>query len=74
MSIAYDVSGGANTVEFTFGSDQNFTLRTTVRILYQVASGSNAEVIIFQLLDNADNVLVSAIAPDGTSVAQRHGK
>lgn len=69
MSITYNVAGGANTVEFNFGSDQNFTLRTTVRILYQVVSGSNAEIINFQFLDNANNILISSNAPDGTSVA-----
>ena len=34
MSIDYDVSAGTNAVEFTFGADQDYTLRTTIRILY----------------------------------------
>ena len=66
MSIAYDVSTGTNTVEFTFSADQDYSLRTTFRILYKVASGSTSEDIVFEFLDSADNVLVSATAPDGT--------
>ena len=63
MSIDYDVSGGANAVEFTFGSDQDFTLRTTVRIIYEATAGSANEDVIFELLDSMDNVLVSARGP-----------
>src|SRR5689334_4455653 len=60
MSITYNLAGGTNTVEFTFPADQNFTLRTTVRILYHVVSGSADEDINFQFLDSADNVLISS--------------
>jgi hypothetical protein len=67
MSIAYDVSGGTNAVEFTFGADQDYTLRTTVRILYQVTSGSTNEDLVLELRDSMNNVLASGTAPDGTS-------
>jgi hypothetical protein len=71
MSVAYDVSTiSENAVEFTFGADQDYTLRTTVRLLYKVVSGSNNEDIVLELRDAMDNVLVSAVAPDGTSVSQ----
>ena len=68
MSIAYDVSRGTNAVEFTFDADQDYTLRTTVRILYKVTSGSNNEDIVFELCDSTGEVLGSAVAPEGTSV------
>jgi hypothetical protein len=68
MSIAYDVSTGTNAVEFTFGADQDYSLRTTFRIIYE-ASGSTDEDLVFELRDSMDNVLVSGVAPDGTSVA-----
>ena len=67
MSIAYDVSAGTNAVEFTFGMDQDYSLRTTFRILYEVASGSANEDIVFELRDSMDNVLVTGVAPNGTS-------
>lgn len=69
MSIAYDVSIGDNAVELTFGSDQDYTLRTTVRIIYEPQAGSADEDLFFELRDGMDNVLVSALAPDGTSVS-----
>jgi hypothetical protein len=68
MSIAYDVSTGTNAVEFTFATDQDYTLRTTFRIIY-ATSGSTTEDLVFELLDSVDNVLVTGVAPDGTSVA-----
>jgi len=69
MSIAYDVSSGDNAVELTFSSDQDYSLRTTVRIIYEPQSGSTDEDLFFELRDGMDNVLVSALAPDGTSVS-----
>lgn len=68
MSIAYDVSAGTNAVEFTFGADQDYSLLTTFRIIYEVASGSNNEDLVFELRDSTGAVLGSAVAPDGTSV------
>jgi hypothetical protein len=67
MQIAYDVSGGTNSVLFTFPADQDMSLKTTFRILYKVTGGSTGEEIGFELLDSMDNVLVSATAPDGTA-------
>ena len=67
MSIDYDVSAGTNAVEFTFGADQDYTLRTTIRILYEAVSGSTDEDIVLELRDAANNVLGSGVAPDGTS-------
>lgn len=69
MSIAYDVSAGVNAVVFDLGSDQDYHLRTTFRVVYEVASGSVAETILLELLDSADGVLLSEAAPNGTSVA-----
>jgi len=70
MSIAYDVSAGTNAVEFTFGADQDYTLLTTVRIIYEVTAGSNDEDVVFELRDNTNAVLVSAVAPNGTTAGQ----
>lgn len=70
LSIAYDVSAGDNAVELTFGADQDFTLRTTVRVIYKVESGSNSEDVFLELRDSMDNVLVSDTAPDGTNAGQ----
>jgi len=67
MSIDYDVSAGTNAVEFTFPADQDYTLLTTVRILYHATSGSTAEDIVLELRDNIGTVLGSGVAPDGTS-------
>ena len=67
MSIDYDVSGGTNSVVFNFGADQDFTLRTTVRILYQATAGSTGEDVVFEFLDSANTVLVSGTAPNGTA-------
>ena len=66
MSVAYDVSGGTNAVEFTFGADQDYDLRTTVRVVYE-ASGSTNEDIVFELRDSVGMVLKSGVAPGGTS-------
>ncbi len=71
MSIDYDVSAGANAVVFTFGADQNYTLRTTVRIIYEATAGSPDEDVVFQLLDASNTVLVSATAPNGTATGQQ---
>src|SRR5262245_33923367 len=38
MRVDYDVSAGPNSVVFDFGSDQDFTLSTTIRIRYKVLS------------------------------------
>ena len=70
MSVQYDLSAGTNAVEFTFGSDQDFTLRTTIRINYKVTGGSNNEDLVVELRDAANNVLVSGVAPGGTGVGQ----
>lgn len=70
MSIAYDVSmAGENAVQLTFGSDQDYTLRTTVRIIYEPQSGSANEDVFMELRDAMNNVLVSATAPDGTNIS-----
>jgi hypothetical protein len=69
MSIAYDVSVGTNAVEFTFGSDQDYTLLTTVRLNYKVESGSPDENVVFELRDATNAVLISATAPGGTGVS-----
>ncbi|HSQ00844.1 MAG TPA: hypothetical protein VL049_26765, partial [Candidatus Dormibacteraeota bacterium] len=66
MSIDYDVSAGTNAVEFTFGADQDVTLRTTVRIIYEATAGSNNEDVVFELRDSSNMVLVNATAPNGT--------
>ncbi|MGH7789277.1 MAG: hypothetical protein ACRERC_20575 [Candidatus Binatia bacterium] len=70
MSIAYDVSTGTNAVEITFGADQDYTLRTTIRIIYEVTAGSNNEDVVLELRDNANTVLVSAVAPNGTGAGE----
>lgn len=68
MSVAYDVNTvSENAVEFTFPTDQDYTLRTTIRVLYQVESGSNNEDLVLELRDSMGNVLGSGMAPDGTS-------
>lgn len=67
MSIVYNVSNSDNAVEFTFPVDQDYTLRTTVRILYEVQSGSNNEDIVLELRDSMGAVLASGVAPEGTS-------
>ena len=71
MSIDYDVSAGTNAVEFTFGADQDFTLRTTVRIIYEATAGSTGEDVVFELRDSSNMVLVSATAPNGTAAGQQ---
>lgn len=68
MRIAYDVSAGTNAVELTFGADQDYTLRTTVRVNYVVVSGSANEEILVELRDSANALLVSQAAPGGTGV------
>ena len=70
MSIAYDVSTGTNSVQFTFGADQNYSLKTTIRVVYAVSSGSANEDVVIELRDALDNVLVTGVAPAGTGVSQ----
>jgi hypothetical protein len=70
MSIDYDVSAGTNAVVFTFGADQTLTLRTTVRIIYEATAESTNETSL-RALDNANTVLVSAVAPNGTATGQQ---
>src|SRR5262250_382351 len=74
MSIAYDVSAGTNTVEFTFGADQDYSLKTTIRINYKVLGGSADEDLVVELLDAMNNVLATGVAPDGTGVSQAAGE
>jgi hypothetical protein len=40
-----------------------------VRILYEVTSGSSNEGLILELRDSMDNILVTGVAPKGTSAA-----
>jgi hypothetical protein len=70
MRVAYDVTDGSfsDAVQFTFSSDQDFTLFTTLRIFYHVEPGSSVEDIVVELLDSADVVLGSKVAPGGTGV------
>ena len=71
MRVAYDVSDGtfSDAVQFTFPADQDFTLFTTLRIFYHVEPGSSVEDIVLELLDSADVVLGSKVAPGGTGVS-----
>jgi len=68
MRIAYDVSTGTNAVEITFATDRDYTLKTTIRILYQVIAGSSNEDIVLELRDGSGTVLGKAVAPSGTGV------
>lgn len=71
MRVAYDVSDGtfSDTVQFTFPADQDFSLFTTLRIFYHVEPGSSVEDLVLELLDSADVVLGSKVAPGGTGVS-----
>jgi hypothetical protein len=71
MSIDYDVSAGTNSVAFTYGADQDFRLRTTVRIIYEATAGSTNEDVTFEFLDSANTVLVTGVAPNGTATGQQ---
>jgi hypothetical protein len=66
MSVVYNVASGDNAVEFTFSTNQDWTLLTTVRVVYEVQSGSNNEDIVLEIRDNMGMVLASGVAPDGT--------
>lgn len=69
MRIDYDVSDSpfADAVEIDFGSDQDFSLKTTFRILFTQGGANSAEDIVLELRSSSDALLGSATFSGATT-------